>query len=344
VLALDTEFVRERTYFARLGLVQLSDGHTVWLLDPLAEGTLAPLAEVLADPGVTKLLHSPSEDLEVLLKVVGALPEPLVDTQVACALLGQPLQLGYHKAAEWLLDVSVDKDQTRSDWCARPLKPAQLHYAALDVCVLPMMWELLGDRLETLDRRAWLAEDCERQLAIARKPVEPTESWRRIRGHGRLDGSALAILQALAEWREHRAMQRDLPRGFVVPDKALLSLADGGLGSRDKLESVPGVHPKVLRRHADEWLDMARIVREEGRTLPVPPRLSTAQKKTVGRLRDVVSAQARELELEPVLLASRRELEEWVVAGGRQWPGRLDGWRREQLGAAFDALRPGADD
>lgn len=336
LLALDTEFVRERTYYAQLGLVQISDGQTVWLLDPLAEGTLAPLRDLLEDPRVCKLLHSPSEDLEVLLKVVGAVPEPLLDTQVACALLGQPLQLGYHKAAEWLLDVTVDKDQTRSNWCARPLRQAQLRYAALDVCVLPLMWELLEAQLTALGRKAWFEEDCKRLLETARAPVVPADSWQRIRGHGRLSGQSLAILQALAAWRETQAQQRDLPRGFVVPDKALLALADGALTNPETLDAVPGLHPKVLRRNREHWLALADAVLEQGRTLPVPPRMDARQKKQLARLRSAVARRADVLDLEPVMLASRRELEEWVSAEGATWPGRLDGWRREQLAEAFD--------
>ena len=139
VLGIDTEFVRERTWRADLGLVQLSDGKKVWLVDPLKTGPLHPLSSLLEDQATAKILHAPSEDLDVLLYTTGGVPEPLFDTQIACAMLGESLQMGYHTTVEWLLDIIVDKGETRSNWCKRPLRPAQLHYAALDVCLLPMM-------------------------------------------------------------------------------------------------------------------------------------------------------------------------------------------------------------
>ena len=247
VLALDTEFVRERTYRARLGLVQVSDGQTVWLLDPLVEGTLPPLVEMMRADTITKLLHGPSEDLEVLLHVTEELPEPLVDTQLACALLGEPLQVGYHKAIEDLLGVPVEKDVTRSNWVKRPLTERQLHYAALDVCLLPEAWQRLRIQLAEQERLDWLEEDSRRQLRSARKPVKPRKSWQRIRGAGRLEPDQLAVLQALAEWREREAMKRDRPRGFIVPDPVLLALARQQPDSSDALrEAASGLAP-ILR-------------------------------------------------------------------------------------------------
>ncbi len=160
VIGIDTEFVRERTWRAELGLVQLSDGERVWLVDPLKTGPLHPLAALFEDKNTVKILHAPSEDLDVLLYTTGAVPEPLFDTQIACAMLGQSLQMGYHKTVEWLLGIIVDKGETRSNWCKRPLRPAQLHYAALDVILLPMMHRQLLTRLQDLGRENWLAEDC----------------------------------------------------------------------------------------------------------------------------------------------------------------------------------------
>ena len=139
VIGIDTEFFRERTYRAELGLVQLSDGHQVWLVDPLKTGPLQIFAAFFESATVTKILHAPPEDLEVLLYTTSTCPEPLFDTQIACAMLGQPLQMSYHKTVEWLLGVTIDKGETRSNWLKRPLRAAQLHYAALDVCLLPLM-------------------------------------------------------------------------------------------------------------------------------------------------------------------------------------------------------------
>ncbi|MFC1702721.1 ribonuclease D, partial [Pseudomonadota bacterium] len=210
VIGIDTEFVRERTWRADLGLVQLSDGKSVWLVDPLKTGPLDPLSSLLNNPGIIKILHAPSEDLEVLLHTTGAVPEPLFDTQIACAMLGQSLQMGYHTAVEWLLGITIDKDETRSNWLHRPLRPAQLRYAALDVCLLPMMHRQLLAALKDLNRESWLAEDCARLLTKAQTPADPELSWKRINGNNRLDGSSLEILKSLATWRDLEAQKRNL--------------------------------------------------------------------------------------------------------------------------------------
>ena len=341
-LGLDTEFVRERTYHANLGLVQISDGQTVWLLDPLVEETLAPLTELLQDEGVIKLLHSPSEDLEVLLHVTGVAPEPLVDTQLACAMLGQPLQLGYHKAVEWLLNVPVEKELTRSNWCARPLRSELLHYAALDVCLLPEMWGRLRARLEELGRLDWLAEDCRRQLADARRPVAPADAWQRIRGSGKLDGSALAILASLAAWREREAQKRNRPRGFIVNDMVLLRIAAGKPRHANDLEAVEDLHPRARKRYGKGIVNMVGQVLESGKTQTPPPRLGGAQRKRLKRLRAGVAREAEHLGLEPALLASRKELEELVVTGaGAGLPGRLAGWRATVLEPVLNGASTG---
>ncbi len=339
LLAIDTEFVRERTYYAELGLVQISDGQTVWLLDPLGEATLGPLRELLEDPSVTKLLHSPSEDLDVLAHAVGALPVPLIDSQLACAMLGQPLQLGYHKAAEWLLGLEVDKDQTRSNWCARPLKPAQLRYAALDVCVLPQMWHTLRDRLESLGRMDWLRADCERVIEDAARPTHPDASWQRIRGAGRLDGVGLAILARLAEWREGVARERNRPRGFIVPDAALLTIASNRISEPDGLEIVESLHPRARKRHEKAITEMVREVLDSGERRPVAPRATRAQRAVLTDLKNAVATEAKALEVEPALLASRKELERLVYDGATDpLPGRLEGWRGQILAPHIDSI------
>ena len=337
VLALDTEFVRERTYYANLGLVQISDGQTVWLLDPLQPGTLPPLRDLLENPDITKLLHSPSEDLEVLLNEAGALPQPLVDTQLACALLGQPLQLGYHAAAEWLLDITVDKDQTRSNWCARPLTAKQVRYAGLDVCVLPMMWQKMDQQLQALGRQAWLAEDCARTLDDAAQTLDPAEAWRKVRGHGRLDGVALAILARLCAWRELQARKRNLPRGFVIPDPALMQIAGKRIHTAEALQTVEGLHPRARQRHQAQLLAMVQEVLDSGEQLPTAPTATGAQRSLLKRLRDITAAQASALELESTLLASRRELEQLVFEppADEVLPGKLGGWRAEFLAKPF---------
>jgi len=332
VLGIDTEFVRERTWRADLGLVQLSDGKKVWLVDPLKTGPLHPLSSLLEDQATVKILHAPSEDLDVLLYTTGGVPEPLFDTQIACAMLGESLQMGYHTTVEWLLDIIVDKGETRSNWCKRPLRPAQLHYAALDVCLLPMMHRLLLGRLQDLGREGWLAEDCSRLLNKAQTPADPEQSWKRIRGSTRLDGVALAILQSLATWRDKQAERRNLARGFVIKDTALLTIANQQPDSLDALSELDIWHPRAIQRHGHKLIASIDQILQEGRTAEQPDMLKVEHRKLMSDMRQVVQERATELSVEPALLASKRELEALILSPpGEPLPERFLGWRKEVI-------------
>lgn len=328
---MDTEFVRERTYLANLGLVQLSDGHTVWLVDPLLEGAAGPLRQLLEDRAVTKIVHSPSEDLDVLWTAIGAVPEPMVDTQLACAMLGKPLQLGYHTAVEWLLEIAVAKDQTRSDWCARPLKPAQLRYAALDVCFLPLMWRKLEAQLDKLGRLKWLHEDCQRQLDRAREPMDYSSAWQRIRGNGRLDGTRLAILQAVAAWREMTAMNRNRPRGFILTDHVLLKIAHMRPDSVSSLMDINDFHHRAVENYGEAIIQLVQEIIESGKHLVEIEPLSRALTGKLNVLRQMVQSTADELGVDPALLASKRTLEDLLRNHATALPEPLRGWREKVI-------------
>ena len=330
VIGIDTEFVRERTWRADLGLVQISEGERVWLVDPLQTGSLEPLAAILDNPSMVKILHAPSEDLDVLLYTVKAVPDPLFDTQIACAMLGESLQMGYHKTVEWLLDLTVDKGETRSNWLARPLRPAQLHYAALDVCLLPMMRRLLLSRLQDLGRQEWLEEDCARLLKKAQTPANPEDSWKRVSGHNRLNGTELAILQSLTTWRDKQAEARNLARGFVIKDAALMTIASQQPDSLEALSALGVWHPKAVLRNGHMLISIIEKVLDEGKTAQAPDSLQPEHKKLMGDMRSWVQEKATELTVDPALLASRRELEALILTpSGEALPERFLGWRKD---------------
>ena len=330
VIGIDTEFVRERTWRAELGLVQFSDGERVWLVDPLQTGPLHPLAALLEDKSIVKILHAPSEDLDVLFYTTGAVPEPLFDTQIACAMLGESLQMGYHKTVEWLLGVIVDKGETRSNWCKRPLRPAQLHYAALDVILLPMMHRQLLTRLQDLGRENWLVEDCARLLRKAQTPADPKQAWKRINGNGRLDGTSLAILQSLATWRDKEAERRNMARGFVIKDTALLTIANQQPDSLEALSELDIWHPKAIQRYGENLIASIDQVLEEGITAQAPDMLQPEHRKLMSDMRRLVLGKATELAVDPALLASKRELESLILSPlGEPLPERFLGWRKD---------------
>ena len=332
-LGIDTEFVRERTYRADLGLVQISDGDTAWLVDPIAIGSLEPLTELLAKQEITKILHSGSEDLEVLLHVLGVLPDPLVDTQIACAMLGQPLQMGYHHAMKWLFDVEIDKDQTRSNWCRRPLDPKQLRYAAMDVVLLPLLMEKLRQQLEDCDRWEWLEEDVKRMKQSTLSPVTPENAWLRFPQNGRLEESTLRVLQALAAWRERVAQSNNKARGFVVSDAGLMQMAKIKPTQPEEIQGIDELHPGMLRRYQDQLLQLIAQARSETGEIVRIENLSNAEQRQLNAMRKTVRSRAEELGIDPALLASKRELEKLIRAIGKDQPlpERFLGWRRQVI-------------
>lgn len=344
LIGIDTEFVRERTWRADLGLIQLSDGLKVWLVDPLKTGGLDPLATLLNKPDTLKILHAPPEDLDVLLYTAGAVPDPLFDTQIACAMLGQPLQMGYHTTVEWLLGIIIDKGQTRSNWCQRPLRPAQLKYAALDVCLLPIMQRQLQAKLGDLGRESWLEEDCARLLTRARTPADPEQSWKRLNGNGRLDGSSLAILQALAKWRDQEAERRNLARGFVIKDNDLLTVANKRPRSLSELSRLDILHPKALQRHGSYLVSIVEQVLEQGLSAEIPAALGPEHRKLMSDMRKLVKQKALELSVDPALLASRRELESLILLRSDEpLPERFLGWRKDIITTGLVELKSAHD-
>lgn len=344
VLAVDTEFVRERTFYPRLGLVQVraDDGDPV-LLDPLELDDLTPFGRLLADGGIVKVMHACGEDLEVLHHELGVFPRPLFDTQIAAAHAGRGYSIGLSSLVDELLGIGVPEGETRTDWLRRPLTEEQRIYAVHDVAHLPRLHAILGDELERLGRSEWVFEETARAMDPERFHPDPESAYRRIRGGGSLSGLRLATLRVLAAWRERTARERDLPRGFVVRDRALLDIARTLPGRRRELEAT-GLSPAARRRHAETLLGLV----EEARRLPPsdwpepPPRGPGGEegRALLRDLRAIVRARAQELGIPAPSLASRREVEGLLgeLASGREGgelPPPFDGWRGEELGRPF---------
>jgi ribonuclease D len=341
-LAIDTEFMRERTYHPQLCLVQIGTESDCYLIDPLAGLDLAPLHELLRDHSRLKILHAARQDIEVLLLSGGAVPGPIFDTQVAATFLGFPPQVGYAELVARQLGSSIDKGQTRTDWSRRPLTPAQLAYAADDVRHLLTLHTELQAALVARGRAEWVAEEIAAYENPALYRTDPAQAWRRLKGLNRLQPSEQSAARALAEWRERRALESDKPRGWILTDEALYALATREPVSLAALESAPGLPPGVLRKRGEELLDLLRTARadESGVALVAPRRPEPEQMALATRLMEVVRAAARELELGPEVLATRRDVE--AIAFGSVAPEAsplLRGWRNNVVGQQLlDAL------
>jgi ribonuclease D len=337
-LAIDTEFVRERTYYPRLCLIQVAVGDEILLVDAIALPDGGALARELAGTARRKLAHAARQDIEALLPITGEPPAPVFDTQQAAALLGFPAQVGYAELVRQLLGVELAKGHARTDWARRPLSPEQLAYAADDVRYLPALADALEARLTAAGRRDWLDEESTALRDISLYRVEPDEAWRRLKGLERLDASAFAAACALAAWRERRAMARDLPRGWILPDAAILDLAALRPRTREALSRIDSVPPGTAARAADELL--AAVAAEPavaplrggdgpGRPGPEELRLQKVLQKLLGEV-------AAALAIQPEILATRRELVA-LARGERDLPA-LRGWRRAVIGERLVAV------
>jgi len=331
-IALDTEFVRERTYYPRLCLVQVSVADSLALIDPLAIADARVFVGPLMDPGRPKLLHAARQDVEALLPLTGTPLAPVFDTQLAAALLGFAAQIGYAELVRLVLGVELAKGHARTDWARRPLSPEQLAYAADDVRYLPALAALLDERLTAAGRRGWMEEESAALTDIRLYRVEPAEAWRRLKGLERLQPAVQHAIRALARWREERAMERDLPRGWVLPDAALYEIAQARPRTREDLLRIAGVSRaaadrvggEILKALADESGVTDNLIADDG------SRAGPEQLRQLKTLQQRLLTIAGELEIQPEVLATRRDLTA-LVRGERELP-ILSGWRRAVVG------------
>ena len=331
---LDTEFVRERTYYARLCLIQIATPDTIALVDPLPLD-IAPLGQALAGPGI-KVLHAGRQDLELLLQETGTLPAPLFDTQMAAALVGYDEQIGYANLVAQLLKVDLAKDATRTNWAARPLSDRQLAYARDDVRHLEALRAALLAELERLGRSAWLVEDCAALNDPGLYRFSPEQLVRRYRQGANLSTPAQALFQALLLWREDAARKADLPRAWVVADAVLWDLAARPPKGHADLAQRRGLDDRQIRRLGDHLLSVV----QEAPDRPLHPwpaaRLDPDEERLYQALAALIDARAQALGIQGGVIGSRRTLKE--VAQGAA-PGNLArGWRAEVLGTEGERL------
>lgn len=335
-LAIDTEFVRTRTYYAQLGLIQIAVNDAVWLIDPLGIADWTPLANLLQDEAVIKVLHSLSEDCEVFQHHLGVLPRNLFDTQIAASFLGYPVQTSYAKLVAAEFDQPLAKEATRSDWLQRPLSDDQCCYAAADVYWLSKLYRTFTERLQRTQRRHWVSED---SAAAAQRSqlVAPDAYYRRLRSAWKLSDHRLAALQRLCSWREVEARRANLNRRRVMADEDLLTLAEKMPADKAALLQL-GLSAKTLRLFGPTLLNIIQQAQQLAPAdwpQPLATPLPASQRELLRALRDTVGQLANELELPAEILANRKSLEGWLRAGlaetGSNPDAVIQGWRAEVL-------------
>jgi ribonuclease D len=340
VLALDTEFIRTDTFFPIGALIQLSDGKGCFLIDPLALNDLSPLRDLLADESIVKVLHSCGEDLEVFDGLLGALPKPLFDTQLACAMDGYGFSVGYQRLTQAMLQVQLGKGETRSNWLQRPLSSSQIHYAALDVAYLPSMYQQLRDSLAAKGRLSWLQEECELMVESYANPEGLEHYYKKVKSAWKLSPLELSILRELTQWRELSARQRDVPRARVLSDKSCFEIARTRPKHLKSLSVIESVTPKMVRGDGEHILNIVKQVLNDvdRESLPesVPRPLPAQTTALLKSLKSHVGHRAEQLQMAPELLARKRDYEALLRSGAYSGeyhlPPSLMGWRKSIIG------------
>jgi ribonuclease D len=334
-IALDTEFLRERTYRAELCLIQAATTDDATCIDPLAQMPLTPLIPVLSGDAPSgspvKVMHASRQDVEVLFPLAG-LVRPVFDTQIAAALTGLPAQVGYGELVRRTLGTELAKSHTRTDWSRRPLSIEQVEYALDDVRYLLPLKSSLEEQLDKLGRLPWLAEELAGLADVQSFTVNPDDAWQRLKGLRGLDPGRTRLTRALAAWREQRAIDRNRPRGWILDDIALREIVMRVPRSVDELSQVPELPAGVVKNCAEEILGMiaAANVPDPPPPLISRPRPSPEQTALVRKLAALNQAIAQSLGLSPEVLATRRDIEQ-LAEGGRD-VSVLQGWRRAVVG------------
>ncbi|OQX09527.1 MULTISPECIES: ribonuclease D [Thiothrix] len=342
-VTLDTEFIREKTYFPRLCLIQIGSTDTLACIDPLAITDLRPFLTWLQDPKRLKVLHAAWQDMEIFHHLgQGELPSPLFDTQIAAAVLGMGDQMGYARLVEGVLGITLDKSQSRTDWSRRPLSKAQLEYAIDDVRHLRDVYLALREQLQQLGRMKWLDKPFQKLADANTYNIDPQTCWERIRGLQVLKPHQLAVLRELAAWREQRALQKDLPRRWLLSDEILLDMARMQPDSAEGLRHIRGLSDEQIERGAAEWLGcIARgkaVPKSEWPNLPRRRKLDENMSVVADLLTAVLNQIANENGISAQMIATRQQLEKMLEEGRTTLS---DDWRGALVNDAFTALLSG---
>lgn len=343
-IALDTEFVRIRTYYPHLGLIQMYDGKQISLIDPLTITEWTPFVELLTNPAVLKYLHAGSEDLEVFSHQFGCVPTPMIDTQVVAAFLGYPISCGFATLVEKYEHIALDKSESRTDWLARPLTEKQCQYASGDVFyLLPLAKKLIAQAQEAGYMDA-IVDECEMIAERRQETVSPELAYRDIGNAWQLRGQQLACLKMLAEWRLNQARARDMALNFVVREEHLWSVARYLPSSLAELDAL-SLSGQEIRCHGRRLLDFvakAKQIKDEDCPEPIGNLIEQPNyKKAFKAIKTVIQEVSEGQRYNPELLASRRQINQllnihWKIKKGE--PELLSRWRKALLAEKITAI------
>jgi ribonuclease D len=345
-LALDTEFMRDSTYWPKLCLLQIAAPDVAAIVDPLADGIdLTPFFELIRDPKIVKVLHAGRQDIEIFWHKGRVIPDPLFDTQIVAMVCGFGEAASYETLARKLAHAEVDKSARFTDWARRPLTKRQLEYALADVTHLRVVYEKLSAELVRTKRESWVAEEIAALKCQELYALDPTQAWKRLRPRT-ANKRFLAALAAVAEWREREAQTRDVPRNRVLKDEVLLELASNPPADGESLERIRAV-PKgfAASRMGKSLLDAIAASKDAAPpVLPDEPdhrrRRREPSPAAVDLLKTLLRLRAEEARVAPRLIANAEDIER-LASGDDEGVAALSGWRRDVFGKDAIALRKG---
>lgn len=343
VVAIDTEFMRERTYYSRLCLIQIAGGDATYLVDPLGEINLDPLRPLLLDPRITKVFHAGTQDLEIFFNRFGEPVAPVFDTQLAATLIGYPEQVSYGALVQGECGVQLEKADGFTDWSKRPLTDTQITYARNDVTYLLKMYPILQEKISASGRQGWLDGEFARLADRATWEVDTREVWRRVKRISSLNPRALAVVREIAEFREVESMRRNLPRRWVLPDEAIVQIAHRKPKTRAELEAIRGITKVATSRSEDVLEAVRRAVETPDAELPSLERAKRPSFDTdpgVDLVVALVRQRAKDNNVAMSQLATRAQIEEFVASHGERSV-LNEGWRAAMVGEDAKALLAG---
>jgi len=344
-LIIDTEFERTNTYYANPGVIQLAIAGSIYLIDPVAVSSLKPLAQLLEDPAIEVVLHSMSEDIDLLSHYCDCSITSVFDTQIAAAFLGMGLAVGYQRLVEMVLGVELEKGETRSDWLRRPLSDKQLHYAAADVFYLEDVYFKLRAQLEQSPWLSAVQEECSRQVSVIESAgTDPDNAYLKLRGAWDLPEARQCLLKSLVAWRDTEAVNKNIPKSWVFSDAQLIEAARTLPKSQGALFKLPKIKPKSVKRFGDELLSLLELsdLQVPNNFVPVERPIKGKELEFYKRIKKLVTSAAAKAGIEAQLIAGRKQMEAWTIyylrKNGKGLPAGIDGWRTELIAVNMQRL------
>ncbi|MCK4841693.1 MAG: ribonuclease D [Methylococcales bacterium] len=342
-IALDTEFLREKTYYPVFCLLQIATPEWVVCVDPIVLPDLTELFEVINNPEIVKVLHACRQDLEIFYRLTGQVTTPVFDTQIAAPLLGFQENPGYAMLVSSFLNVNLSKAHTRADWTKRPLTEPQIKYAADDVIYLCKIYKTICDKLDELGRRDWLDKDFEALNNPELYQVSPVNAWLKLKAKNKLTGKQLSIVQALTEWREKTAQAENKPKNWLIRDDLLLELAKLQPETVTELGHIRSINERIVKRYGKV---ICQLINQAKVKPPIPindksksTKKTQKQEAVLDVLTAVVRMRADDNAMNPTTLACRKDLEK-LLFNEDDNPIR-QGWRYSMVGKELEGLLDG---